>query len=423
MKLRIPAGARTRCFACGRCCRTTSVALTRAEAERLERSPPPDGRSPVRTMPSASGPSLHLRHRRGGACVYLGDSGLCVLQERQGFRAKPLACRLFPLRFLQTAEGLSVSLRFSCPAVAAGLGDRLQDDEAGLMALARELGETTGIRSLGETHPFDRARALPQGDLNVLRRHLLDLLGAPADGLPARVHALDEFLDLVASSSLDAGTRHRYWEALILQKPLVPPSPAGAMERSLYRQAAFGLSALGDPAALEASWARRSMHRIGRVARGTLYVLGGGSVDPPAGAEALRDVLARHGPSPGEGSRDPRGPLVNYLRHQVETHAHFADRPRPVTFRAGLQSMLLGVSFALRFARSGGEDPPSFDRVVEGLVRTADALSTPAASPLLGRGLSGRMLHRRGTVVRLLAWALDAEPGDPVRLVPGPEAP
>ncbi len=423
MELRIPEGARFRCLSCGRCCRTKSISLTAGEAERLQGFATPEMGSVVSAIPTATGTRYHIRPRRDGSCPFLGEDGLCAIHKEHGPDEKPLACRLYPFHFVRSPAGILVSLRFSCPAVAAGTGPPAAEAEDALRGLAREVGEMTGIKAVGDRAHFDEDRRMSFADLSVLQKHLLAILDAPADSLASRIRALGEFMDLVASSSLEAPTRRRYWEGIrkglgkrILARPLHPVSPPGLMERRLFRQVAFGLSALSSPAALRMSLPGRLVFRLAQALRGTLYIFGRRSLGRAPGAESLDGAIARIGAGREEEARPPGEPLVRFLRMQAASYAFFADRYTPTTVLGGAQALLLGAPFALWFARAAAaQGPLTFEHAVEGLVRLADAYATPVASSLLGLGLSGRLLHRRGTLERLLAWAAGTEPGEPVR--------
>jgi len=130
MRLILPTDTRFTCLACGRCCRTTTISLSEGEAERLASIPAPRRDSPtVESYRVIKGRGFRIRPRPDGSCPYLDEDDLCAIHKEHGLQAKPLACRLFPLTFLRTPDGLTVPLRFSCPAVALGAGAPLKDDE------------------------------------------------------------------------------------------------------------------------------------------------------------------------------------------------------------------------------------------------------------------------------------------------------
>lgn len=96
-----------RCTGCGNCCRRTSVLVTDADVRRIEQGtgrPVPDfvrfvpeedvaleQRSPwwVRFGPTRA--VMALRHRAGGACVFLDDEDRCTIYEH-----RPVTCREHP---------------------------------------------------------------------------------------------------------------------------------------------------------------------------------------------------------------------------------------------------------------------------------------------------------------------------------------
>jgi len=116
------------CGQCGRCCRRATVPVTLAEAGAYrtagaERwfSEPGD---PFEAVPGHAS-LLQIRHRADGACGFLSDAGLCRIHEELGFDRKPVACRVFPLRFNPVEGDVVVTTSFSCPAIVANSGELL----------------------------------------------------------------------------------------------------------------------------------------------------------------------------------------------------------------------------------------------------------------------------------------------------------
>lgn len=97
------AHARWSCGACGACCHGLAVEVNAEEEARIDVSLYQDvleGESFVEEAfidpDRPASRILRQRHDKGGACVFLGDDGLCVVHARQGMEAKPDACQIFP---------------------------------------------------------------------------------------------------------------------------------------------------------------------------------------------------------------------------------------------------------------------------------------------------------------------------------------
>ncbi|MHC4600605.1 MAG: YkgJ family cysteine cluster protein, partial [Planctomycetota bacterium] len=325
MQLLLNPDHRFTCLACGRCCRTTSISLTPAEAQRLATLQPPEGSLPtIQPYVGREGLACRILPRRDGSCPYLRGDNLCAIHAEEGEEKKPLACRLFPLSFLRTPRGLAVPLRFSCPAVACGEGESLKGREGDLGTLVEALGEAAGIRSVGESVAFDATRTVPFSDVKKILDHLLALLDAKGPPLLARAAAAAEFLELVAVSSVEADSRHRYWEGirdgLLARMSSSPPAARllpGGLDRIFFRQTAFGLAGVFSPGWLRKSLPKNLSRRIRRLFGGIVYTLGGGSLGHASFPSAVDSVVEA---SPGE-DREPLEPLHRFFRHQLATFA------------------------------------------------------------------------------------------------------
>ncbi|MCE5230996.1 hypothetical protein LLG95_15565, partial [bacterium] len=78
-----------------------------------------------------------LAHQANGACVFLNEKNLCRIHAKFGEAAKPRACRVYPFAFHPAGKKVTVSLRFSCPAVVANHGKSMAQQRGSLQALAQ----------------------------------------------------------------------------------------------------------------------------------------------------------------------------------------------------------------------------------------------------------------------------------------------
>ncbi len=116
------------CGQCGRCCRRATVPVTLAEADAYRKAGAERWFSgagdPFEPVPGHAS-VLQIRHRADGACGFLSDAGLCRIHEALGFDRKPIACRVFPLRFNSIEGDVVVTASFACPTVVANDGELL----------------------------------------------------------------------------------------------------------------------------------------------------------------------------------------------------------------------------------------------------------------------------------------------------------
>jgi hypothetical protein len=172
-----------------------------------------------------------------GACVAQGPDGLCDIHRAHGSDAKPVACRLFPLRLHRTPAGVHVSLLLACDGY-----DRARDAATG--AWSDREGEVRaliaqGAEPLRASLPLEWTAGLPvaQAEWRSLRQAFLDAEPQGADGRGWLLACLG-----LASNAIDARCR-----AL-----RVASAPANGRLAQLAR-AVRQREALGSPAAI-AAW-------------------------------------------------------------------------------------------------------------------------------------------------------------------------
>lgn len=132
------------CHTCGGCCKQHGIYVTTEEKRRIEQQNWTEADGVPAGQPlfvqmggGLTAPWHRLAHRADGSCVFLDERGLCRIHGKFGEPAKPLACRIYPYAFHPTARGLTLSLRFSCPSVAANLGIPVEDQRQELERLAK----------------------------------------------------------------------------------------------------------------------------------------------------------------------------------------------------------------------------------------------------------------------------------------------
>lgn len=143
ISLELPTIQNWSCHNCGGCCRQHAIYITEAEEQRItgqnwtDLPDWPAGQSAF----VADGPrgQKRLATRSDGSCVFLDEKGLCRIHARFGEPAKPLACQIYPYAFHPAGDGLTVSLRFSCPSVVRNLGEPVANQQKHLVQLARQV--------------------------------------------------------------------------------------------------------------------------------------------------------------------------------------------------------------------------------------------------------------------------------------------
>lgn len=400
------------CHNCGGCCRQHAIYITAAEEQRITQQHWTDlpGWPKGNGLFVKDGPrgQKRLATREDGACVFLDEQGLCRIHGKFGEPAKPLACQVYPYAFHPSGEGLTVSLRFSCPSVVKNLGRPVSDQTADLQRLAKQV--------LPEHY-----KALPPPDLiRGLRMAWSEFLDV-VDALDAMLHVADVPLVLRVRRLLE-------WTSLLEQAPVsrLKGDKLTAMIELLYAECehrvrdglateptsvgmklfrlAGGQYARHDTLAAQPTWRMRWRFFW----EGISYARGTGVTPSPH--RSLKSIpFALLSESYGGLSDEMDQLLTRYLRVKVQG-LHLCGRAAyGESLIEGMRTMVLVVSVMLWVAKwvasSQGRTVWRLDDLIEAITIVDH---NHAYSPAFGTHSSLariRMLHQLGDLERLLVWA------------------
>ena len=117
-------GQKYSCHGCGSCCRDFTVQLTHADLQKLHEQGWKE-RLGQEYVVKFRGHSW-LKQKDDGACVFLGDNGLCKVHAEFGLEAKPLACQFFPFMLSPNVRDTHIGISFACGSVMASKGAALE---------------------------------------------------------------------------------------------------------------------------------------------------------------------------------------------------------------------------------------------------------------------------------------------------------
>ena len=112
------------CTSCGKCCSSNFEIPVEAEvADRILNSGSnlileKEGYIPLQMIDDGE---FSLSHQEDGVCHFYQNE-LCELHRSHSLSHKPVVCQVFPYTFVNTRQGIFVSLLYSCPAVVLGTG-------------------------------------------------------------------------------------------------------------------------------------------------------------------------------------------------------------------------------------------------------------------------------------------------------------
>ena len=201
LPIALPAGQNWTCRSCAGCCREHQIEITPAERARLLEQGWTAANTPGKVAPVVPhGPGgrfvagkwvpgrlkkrarFRLNHAADGACAFLREDGLCAVHKEFGEAAKPLACRVYPYALHPAKKGVTVSLRFSCPTVAANGGAAVTANAAEVRAIAREV-LPAGFAG-ADPPPLTRSQRVDWADFDRVRGAFAAFFPPPGAGVP-----------------------------------------------------------------------------------------------------------------------------------------------------------------------------------------------------------------------------------------------
>ncbi len=412
MSLELPTIQNWSCHNCGGCCRQHAIYITDAEEQRIvsqKWTNLPDWPAENELF-VADGPrgKKRLATREDGACAFLNEQGLCRIHAKFGEPAKPLACRIYPYAFHPAGDGLSVSLRFSCPSVVKNLGRPVTQQERELRELAQLVlpshytgsppPELVNRQQVGWPEFLDCVDALDamlhvEGTTLVMRlRRILEWCSLLAQ-TPLQHLTRDKLTALI--ELLYVESEHRVDEITVSE-----PTRTGL---KLFRLAA-GQYARHDTLAIQPTWRMRwKFFWAGiRFARGT-------GVTPTPHRSLSAVPFAQLNESFGGLTPEMETLLTRYLRVKVQGLHLCGKAAYGESLIDGMRTMVLVVSVILWITKWVAA---SRDRSVWTLDDLVEAVTivdhNHAYSPAFGTGSSlsrVRLLQQMGDLERVLVWA------------------
>ena len=415
--LELPTIQNWSCHNCGGCCRQHAIEITAEERQRiLSQNWEADANiSHDRPFLAKIGPfpwskRYRLGHQPDGACVFLDARGLCRIHAKFGESAKPLACRIYPYAFHPAGKKITVSLRYSCPSVAANQGRGVAEQRDELKVLER-LVVPEGAEQIPPPEISSGQRLDWAETLKIVSR-LDSQIAAGGGGVLVRLVRAVKFVDLIGQSRfekirgprlddfLDIVSAAAEGDAPADLAAVSEPSQVGRMQ---FRLLCAQYARRDTSADREAGWGNRWRLFLAalRFTRGTGLV-------PPLQAEftsvPFADLERPFGPLPPAADEM----LIRYLRVKIQGLHFCGPAYYNVPLAEGFNSLALVVPVVFWLARwlaaGQGRTQLEFEDVQRAL-NIAD--HHHGYSPAFGQaGFRGRvrLLARLDDITKLAAW-------------------
>jgi lysine-N-methylase len=415
--LELPTIQNWSCHNCGSCCRQHAIEITEAERQRIisqnwefDADISHDRPFLVRIGAMPWSKRYRLGHQRDGACVFLDERGMCRIHAKFGESAKPLACRLYPFAFHPAGRKIAVSLRFSCPSVAANRGRSVAEQRDDLKALER-LVVPEGAEQVPPPEISPGQRLDWPATLKIVARLDSQIQGGKGGVVLCLIRAL-RFVDLIGQSRFENIRGPRLDEFLEIvsaatagEAPadlaaISEPSRVGRMQFRLLCAQYARRDTLADP---EAGWSNRW-----RLLCAALRFTRGSGLVPPLQPGFVRVPFAYLERPFGQLPPAVDEMLIRYLRVKLQGLHFFGWGYYNVPLVEGFQSLATVIPVVLWLARwlaaGQGRNRLGLEDVLRAL-NIAD--HHHGYSPAFAqRGFRGRvrLLARLDDISKLAAW-------------------
>ena len=129
-----------------------------------------------------------------GKCIFLDDDKYCLIHKKLGFDAKTSTCKIYPFKFIKTADGIIVRLSFVCPSIIKNTGVPLEEQIVEIEKLAALKPEQ--MRQIDETVALNEYIKISWNDYKKLENFILDLLKT-GDNYESSLKAAAKYLRIV----------------------------------------------------------------------------------------------------------------------------------------------------------------------------------------------------------------------------------
>jgi Fe-S-cluster containining protein len=417
--MHIPPFINYTCQTCGWCCHQYDITFSQADYDRLghcdwgKLEPSLAGREWAAPLRDRRTPDRYrLRYAKDGACVFLKDN-LCLMHKHVGELGKTLGCCVYPFTFASTPTGIYVGCRFSCRAVAFGIGEPIVRIEKSLRQQL-DLCERAGhVPRYDKTVRFSGRTMLPWKDYLELEQVLLRVFLRDDLPLVRRLYLAHKFLEILRQARLERVRGQRFRELVVIleagllheaeSEPL--PEGIGALWRVMFRQFCFLFQRRQGGSYRELGFLGKLGVRLRTFRTGIQFARGHGKVMLPAidaavDLDALRDVEV------GRLNQAQEQAISRFLAGKIYGKQHFGKLFFNYSLRRGLEFLLLSAGAVLWYARvlalARGEKQVNNDDVVEAIRYVDFCYGYSTAPALIMERLRVQLLSQDDRAIRLV---------------------
>jgi len=407
------------CQLCGWCCHQYDISFSTADFERLSKldwgrlEPALAGKEWAAPLHEFGNPdSYRLRYAADGACVFL-DGNKCRMHKHVGEFGKTLGCSVYPFTFAATPSGVYTGCRFSCKAMAYGLGEPLRrrmDCLQKQLALCIAAGR---VPRYGDQVVWDGRRTLPWTDYLALEEALIRVFLRDDLSLARRLFMAHKLVEILDQAKLDRvrGPKFREFigilESGLLLEAETEPLPGGAnrLSRMLFRQFCFLFQRRQGGSYREMNLFGKLGVRLRTFWTGVQFTFGAGA--PPLiampGPVSLAKVAALRAQALDSEAEIA---ISRFLAAKLYGKQHFGKLFFNYPLRPGLEFLLLSAGAVMWYARArtvarGGSET-TLEDILEAIRYVDFCYGFSAAPALLLERVRVRILSHGDAAIRLV---------------------
>ena len=416
--LHLPPFVNYSCTMCGWCCHQYDITFSKADHDRLAQydwgklEPSMAGKEWCEPLKDRDNPDTwRLRYADDGKCVFLGPENKCLMHRHVGEMGKTFACCAYPFTFAATPTGVYVGCRFSCRAVAYGLGEAVARKEDCIRKQYDLCVEGGHVPRYHDEVLFYSGTWLPWDDYLLLETALIRVFLRDDLPLARRLFMAHKMVDVLAAAKLERMRGGRFKELLrILETGLVAeaaseplPPPARGIAKVLFRQFCFLFQRRQGGSYREMGFRGRLGVRMGNFRRGVRFAMGSGLVDlpaMPAPVDIARIEALRRDPL----SAAQEMAISRFLAAKLFGKQHFGRLFFGYSLLQGFNFLLLSAGAVMWYARahalSRGAERVEDEDVFEAIRYVDFCYGYSSAPALILERLRVRLLGREDMAIR-----------------------
>ena len=334
------------------------------------------------------------------------------MHEHVGELGKTLGCCVYPFTFAATPDGTYVGCRFSCKAMAYGMGEPIVHRKDDLKKQLTLCEKSRQVPQYPNEVVFEGKRTLPWADYMKLEKTLIRALLRDDLSFMRRLFMMSKIAEVLSAAHFENVRGPKFAELMQILEPGLLfeaqneqlPGPVHGIGSVMFRQFCFLFQRRQGGAYREFSAKEKLKARIEQFWRGLQYAFGTGSPEPPAFAG--RVPLSRLAAFPAEPlGNEEEFALSRFLAAKLFGKQYFGKLFFNYSVLQGLNFMILAAGAVMWYARARAlarnAAQTEAEDIIEAIRYVDFCYGYSRAPAMLLERMRVRILGRHDTAIRL----------------------